>query len=59
MACRLIIDDDDHSRTLLRARFEDEGDDVLEASHGAAGLWAYRTQGVDGVMKDRVMPGKG
>lgn len=55
----LLIDDDDAVRTVLRLTLDEFDHTVIEASNGIEGLANYPAEGVDLVITDIVMPGKG
>jgi CheY-like chemotaxis protein len=52
----LVVDDDVHARTVVRAILENAGMEVVEATDGAAGLLAFRDSGADLVLCDLFMP---
>jgi len=54
----LIVDDDQQIRNMLRITLEREGYEVIEAADGMEALTAYKTQAVDLVVTDIVMPEK-
>jgi CheY-like chemotaxis protein len=56
MARILVIDDQDHIRTLLRLVLEGAGHEVLDASNGRLGLELYREQSADLIITDLLMP---
>lgn len=56
-ACILVVDDDENNRDLLSRRLEREGHDVVLAENGMKALENMRTQAVDLVMLDIMMPG--
>lgn len=58
MARILIVDDDEHFRTMLRMTLTRAGYEVLEAEDGDAALEVFHTKGPDLVITDIVMPGK-
>jgi len=59
MARILVVDDDPTMRALLRKRLEAEGHEVAEAKDGVQGVAAIRRGGVDLLVIDVLMPGKG
>jgi len=56
MARILVIDDQDHIRTLLRLVLEGAGHEVLDASNGRLGLELCREQSADLIVTDLYMP---
>ena len=56
MARILVIDDQDHIRTLLRLVLEGAGHEVLDASNGRRGLELCRKQSTDLIVTDLHMP---
>jgi two-component system response regulator (stage 0 sporulation protein F) len=56
MARILVIDDQDHIRTLLRLVLEGAGHEVLDASNGRLGLELCREQSADLIVTDLHMP---
>ena len=54
----LIIDDDDHIRSILRQFLEMKGYDVDDADDGNVGIARYRQNPADLVITDVLMPGK-
>jgi DNA-binding response OmpR family regulator len=52
----LLIEDDDRIRTAMRLALQDEGHEVSEADHGAAGLRAFAARGADVVLVDLMLP---
>ena len=56
MAQILVIDDDNDFRTILCATLEDAGHEVSEAQDGREGLDCFRSNPVDLVMTDLIMP---
>ncbi|MFL5245251.1 MAG: PleD family two-component system response regulator [Gemmataceae bacterium] len=58
MARILIIDDDDDVRAVVRIGLESAGHQVLEASDGELGLFAYAKHAPDLVLCDIFMSGK-
>jgi two-component system response regulator (stage 0 sporulation protein F) len=56
MARILVIDDQDHIRTLLRLVLEAAGHEVLDASNGRLGLELCREQSADLIVTDLHMP---
>jgi CheY-like chemotaxis protein len=54
----LVIDDDEQVRALLYEILDRAGFAVIEASNGVEGLKLYRSQPVDLVITDLVMPEK-
>jgi CheY-like chemotaxis protein len=56
MAQILVIDDDDNFRTILCSTLEDAGHVVIEARNGREGVASYRSQPMDLVMTDLIMP---
>ncbi|MBU0755721.1 MAG: response regulator [Planctomycetes bacterium] len=53
----LIIDDDEHVRSMLRFRLEDAGFKVEEASDGGAGLALHREKAFALIITDLIMSG--
>ena len=58
MSTILIIDDDTQILAVYRAMLEREGHRVIESSDGLSGLEICRTEPVDLVVTDIIMPGK-
>ena len=58
MARILIVEDDEHIRTMFRRMLEGAGYEVIEASNGKEGLKAYHDYSPDLVITDIVMPDK-
>jgi DNA-binding response OmpR family regulator len=56
MARILIIDDDPHTRELLRLVLEHESHEVVEASNGREGMALFRAAPTDLVISDILMP---
>jgi CheY-like chemotaxis protein len=56
MAKILVIDDQDHIRTLLRLVLEGAGHEVLDASNGRLGLELCREHSADLIVTDLHMP---
>ncbi len=54
----LLIDDDDSTRTAIRAMLKTVGHSVAEASSADAGLASYQQHRADVVIMDLLMPGK-
>ncbi len=54
----LIVDDDQQIRTMLRITLEREDYEVVEAGDGFAAVAVYKTQAIDLVITDIVMPDK-
>ncbi len=54
----LVVDDDEHFRTLARAILEPAGFDVLESADVEQCMLQLRYQAVDAVILDMVMPGR-
>jgi len=54
----LLVDDDDHFRTMLSEALTDEGHQVQEASDGKQALELYALRPTDLVITDLVMPEK-
>ncbi len=54
----LIIDDESSIRKLLRAVFEKNGYEVIEAENGNQGIKVFKEQGADLIITDLVMPEK-
>ncbi len=54
----LIVDDDQQIRNMLRITLEREGHDVVEAADGLQAVKVYKTDVVDLVITDIVMPEK-
>lgn len=54
----LIVDDDQQIRNMLRITLEREGYEVLEAADGLEAVAAFKTQELDLVITDIVMPEK-
>jgi two-component system, OmpR family, phosphate regulon response regulator OmpR len=52
----LIVEDDDHVVTMLRALLEVDGYEVTEAGDGLLGLIKLATGGADAVLLDVMMP---
>lgn len=52
----LVIDDSTIARLLARTTFEREGYEVIEAENGSAGLEIIRSQALDCVLLDLLMP---
>jgi DNA-binding response OmpR family regulator len=52
----LIVEDDAHVVTMLRALLEVDGYEVTEAADGLLGLLKLATTGVDAVLLDVMMP---
>jgi two-component system sensor histidine kinase/response regulator len=52
----LIVDDNPTNLKLLKAQLESEGHSVLEARNGVEALRAVRSQPVDGIVSDILMP---
>ena len=57
MACVLVIDDDEQTRTLVRHMLSREGHEVVEAVDGADGLRLFGKSPPDVVLTDINMPG--
>ncbi len=57
MACVLVIDDDEQTRTLVRHMLDREGHEVVEAVDGADGLRLFGKSPPDVVLTDINMPG--
>jgi len=57
MACVLVIDDDEQTRTLVRHMLGREGHEVVEAVDGADGLRLFGKSPPDVVLTDINMPG--
>jgi len=58
MARILVVDDDEHFRTMLRMTLERAGYEVLEADDGDSALERFHTEAPDLVITDIVMPRK-
>jgi DNA-binding response OmpR family regulator len=58
MVSILIIDDDAHFRAMLRQMLSRAGYEVKEAPNGKQGMRLYRTEPVDLVITDLIMPEK-
>jgi YesN/AraC family two-component response regulator len=56
MARILIIDDDPHTRELLRLVLKHESHEVVEASNGREGMALFRAEPTDLVISDILMP---
>lgn len=54
----LIIDDEASVRKFLRALFEKNGYEVVEAEDGNQGIKIFKEQGADLILTDLVMPRK-
>ena len=54
----LVIDDEENIRELVRAILENAGYTVLDAADGEAGLETARSNQVDLIITDLIMPGK-
>lgn len=54
----LIIEDDNHVRSMLRQMLKTEGYEILEASDGAEGLNIYSEEPTDLVITDIIMEKK-
>lgn len=54
----LLVDDDEHFRTMLRMTLERAGYEVLEADDGDTALERFHTEAPDLVITDIVMPRK-
>lgn len=54
----LVIDDDDHVRSMIRYILERTGYEVVEAEDGEVGTRLYRTQPCDLIITDIFMPEK-
>lgn len=54
----LLIEDEAPVRQVICHMLESGGYEVVEAEHGAAGLWQLQTQAVDLVVTDLFMPEK-
>ena len=54
----LIIEDEEHVRSLTRKTLEMEGFDVFEAEDGDSGIKAYDENDIDLIVTDIIMPGK-
>jgi CheY-like chemotaxis protein len=54
----LVIDDDDHVRTMLRHMLERVGYDVVEARNGEVGVRIFRAHPADLIITDIFMPEK-
>lgn len=54
----LIVDDDQQIREMLRLTLERESHTVLEAADGVGAIAAFKTEDVDLVITDIVMPEK-
>ncbi len=53
----LVVDDEEHIRTLLREQLEDAGYRVIEASEGSEALLKARNENPDLIICDVLMPG--
>jgi len=58
MARILVIDDDDHVRTMLRLTLEQAGYEILDAPNGKVGIDIYRESPTDLIITDLIMPEK-
>ena len=58
MSTILVVDDDQQIRDMLRITLERENYDVVEAGDGLEAVAAYKTQSVDLIITDIVMPEK-
>lgn len=58
MARILLIEDDEHIRTLIRDVLESSGHDVIECANGEEGLYAYELSSPSLVITDILMPDK-
>lgn len=58
MARILVIDDNDEFRKMLNRMLTQNGYEVIEASHGKAGLKLYNKDQIDLVITDIFMPEK-
>ena len=58
MARILVIDDEEPTRSVLRAILEPAGYDVVDASDGEEGIARYRQEPADLVITDILMPKK-
>jgi CheY-like chemotaxis protein len=58
MAKILVIDDDPHCVSLLKAVFEQSGHTVFSATNGRSGLQAACTEAFDLIITDVLMPEK-
>lgn len=54
----LVIEDDEHLRTMLRRMLEKAGYEVVEAADGAAGVTRFRAEPTDLILTDILMPGQ-
>lgn len=54
----LVIDDEENIRELVRAVLENAGYEVLDAADGDIGLEVFRSNQVDLIITDLIMPGK-
>ena len=57
MAKVLIVEDDPHTRELVRVYLDREGHDVLTADNGIDGLRAAREEAPDIILLDLMLPG--
>ncbi|HLC15607.1 MAG TPA: response regulator [Thermodesulfovibrionia bacterium] len=58
MAKILIIEDEDHIRTLLGTMLEQEGYEVLTAQNGKEGIKVFHSNQIDLIITDIFMPEK-
>ncbi len=58
MAKILVIDDEPSLRKILRHTLERAGHEVIEASDGNVGTRIYRTEKIDLMITDLIMPNK-
>lgn len=56
MALIMIVDDDPMVRKMLTQAFTDENYDVIDAQNGKTALRKFRTENVDLVITDIIMP---
>lgn len=54
----LVVDDDQQIRNMLRATLERENYEVVEAGDGIEAMAAYKSESIDLVITDIVMPDK-
>ena len=59
MARILVIDDDEFSRSVLRALLESMGHGVIEAQDGKEGFESFRRREIDLIITDLFMPPEG
>lgn len=57
MACVLIVEDEKRLLRTLREGLSEEGYEIVTSNNGPGGLWAARSQAVDLVVLDLMLPG--